>query len=86
MSIYKKSDMIYDDYSWTTCEGDDPKVTGEPDSTLFSRKEGYEVLYMINKIATTVKEGTKVEKLIHEKLPSSIRKQSDVKKWLEDNM
>lgn len=86
MSVYKKSDMVYDDYSWTTCGSDDPKISGEPDSTLFNRKEGYEVLYLINKIASSKSEGEKIEKLIHDKLPSDIRKQSEVKKWIKENL
>lgn len=86
MALYKKSDMVYDDYSWTAYENDDPKVSGEPDSTLFNRHEGYEVLYMINKIASSTSNGKKIEKLIHNELPSNIRKQSSVKDWIEDNL
>jgi hypothetical protein len=44
--------MYYKDYIWTTkYSTDDPKVTGEPDKTLVSRKEGWEMLYFINKLA-----------------------------------
>lgn len=38
------------EYSWTAIPGDNPKVTGEPDSTRFSRNEGYEVIYLINEL------------------------------------
>ena len=86
MALYKKSDMIYDDYSWTAYENDDPKISGEPDSTLFNRHEGYEVLYMINKMASSISNGKKIEKLIHNKLPSNIRKQSSVRDWIKDNL
>ena len=51
MALMTKSDLEYDDYSWTAYGDDDPEVTGEPDSTLFNRNEGYEVLYLINKMA-----------------------------------
>ncbi|MDQ1299065.1 MAG: hypothetical protein QG558_1604 [Campylobacterota bacterium] len=44
MGLITKNDLIYKDYSWTAISGDNPKVTGEPDSTLFNRHEGYEVL------------------------------------------
>src|SRR5690349_7070561 len=38
---YKKSDMVFDDYQWhARDEDDDPRVTGEPDSTLLDRQEG----------------------------------------------
>ena len=41
MALMKKSDMVYDNYSWTAYGDDDPKVSGEPDSTLLNRKEGH---------------------------------------------
>lgn len=90
MSKFKKSDMKYDHYSWKAIPGDDPKVTGKPDSTLFSRKEGYEVLYMINKVLehrglSSVASGQKVETLIKDRLPSNVRSQENVFNWLNDN-
>jgi len=46
---FKKSEMYYTDYKWSAREEkDDPRVTGEPDSTLLDRNEGYEVLYFVN--------------------------------------
>ena len=44
-----KSELQYK-YSWTAYGDDDPEVTGTPDSTMFSRREGYEVIYLINKL------------------------------------
>lgn len=90
MATFNKSDMKHDHYSWTAVSGDDPKVTGKPDSTLFSRKEGYEVLYMINKVLdhqnqTSTKSGQKVEDLIKDELPSNTRSQVNVFNWLNDN-
>ncbi|MCF8120404.1 MAG: hypothetical protein K9L83_09375 [Deltaproteobacteria bacterium] len=43
MDLMDKSDLIYDDYSWTAYGDDNPKVSGEPDSTLLNRKEGYDL-------------------------------------------
>lgn len=85
-----KSNLVYDDYKWTAYGNDDPKITGEPDSTLFSRKEGYEVLYLINKIASEnnlmqKKSGEKLERMIHNHLPGDIRSQKDVTKWIKEN-
>ncbi|MFK4750831.1 hypothetical protein [Oceanobacter antarcticus] len=87
---FKKSDMQYTHYSWTAIDGDDPKITGTPDSTLFSRKEGYEVLYMINKVLkkrdlTSTTSGRKAESLIKDELPSTSRSQINVFNWLNDN-
>ncbi len=84
-----KKDLKYT-YSWTAIRGDNPKVTGEPDSTLFNRNEGYEVLYLINKIAEIKKWKTKntllnLEEKIKNKLPSNIRSQKNVKEWLDKN-
>lgn len=86
----KKSDLVYDDYSWTAYGDDDPEVTGEPDSTLFNRKEGYEVLYLINKLAEIhslkdIKSGQKIEKMIQDHLPGDVRSQENVKDWIERN-
>ncbi|ELE7133173.1 hypothetical protein RB977_002613 [Vibrio harveyi] len=90
MSKFKKSDMKYNHYSWTAIFGDDPKITGKPDSTLFSRKEGYEVLYMINKVLehrglSSVTSGQKAETLIKDSLPSTVRSQENVFNWLNNN-
>lgn len=83
---FKQSDLIYKDYSWTAIKGDDPKVTGVPDSTLFNRREGYEVLYLINTFdLRNMNDANKLEKMIRSELPSETRSQINVKKWLRDN-
>ena len=89
MALISKSDLQYE-YSWTAIEGDNPKVAGKPDSTMFNRNEGYEVLYLINKLAETwnwKKKASclKLETIIKKHLPSNIRSQENVKKWLADN-
>ena len=89
---FTKSNLNYQDYSWTAVKGDDPRVSGEPDSTLFSRKEGYEVLYMIIKCLTKwgfttnpIGGGQKRERLIRTNLPSDVRGQKQVYDWLGSN-
>jgi hypothetical protein len=89
MSFYKRSDMIYN-YSWSADGGDNPKLKGEPDDSLFDRTEGYEVLYLINRFGeatgrTTITDGNKAERLINDKLPGDVRSQVRVKNWLEEN-
>lgn len=89
MPLLRRSDLQFQ-YSWTTIPGDDPRVSGPPDSTLFSRSEGYEVLYLINAFAEkhNFKEkasGLKAERLIKENLPSDVRSQKKVVAWLEQN-
>lgn len=91
MAKFNKSDMVYNDYSWTAVKGDDPRISGEPDSTLFSRKEGYEVLYMINKCMDKwswngTSNGQKIERVIRLHLPSDVRGQKSVYDWLSANV
>lgn len=90
MGIITKSDLHYQDYSWTALKGDDPKISGEPDSTLLSRKEGYEVLYFINKFSEihefkNKNSAIKVEKMISNEVPNDKRSQSNIKIWIEQN-
>lgn len=90
MALFNKSDMQYDDYKWTAYPDDDPKITGKPDSTRFNRHEGYEVLYLINKLAQIwewkqLNSCKKLEKMIREELPSDVIMQDAVKSWLSKN-
>jgi hypothetical protein len=90
MSIYEKINLIYSDYSWTTYNHDDPKVSGEPDRTLLNRNEGYEVLYFINKFMEThelkkISSGNKIEKLIRENVPENFHCQDKIHNWIVKN-
>ncbi|EBP5664284.1 hypothetical protein ACYBWJ_00820 [Klebsiella pneumoniae] len=91
MGLLVKSDLQYEDeYSWTAIDGDNPKITGIPDSTLLNREEGYEVLAFINRFAKkySLKQkdsGLKVESMIHDHLPGDVRSHANVEKWLVEN-
>lgn len=90
MGLITKSDLYYSDYSWTVLYGDNPKITGEPDSTLLNRKEGYEILYFVNKLCELhgLKQkvsATKVERMIREEVPSNIHGQKNIKEWIVQN-
>jgi hypothetical protein len=85
MTTFNKSGMHYTDYKWSAYPSDDPRITGKPDSTLFNRNEGYEVLYLINKMVTTKAEGEKMEKMIRKYLPSDVRSQENVQEWIKAN-
>jgi len=87
---YTTSDMVYHDYRWTAYPADDPHVRGIPDSTLFNRHEGYEVLYLINKFLEVVGQpytssGQRAETLIRVSLPGHLHSQKNVMDWLESN-
>lgn len=89
MALFTKSDLKYE-YSWTALSGDNPKITGEPDSTLLNRNEGYEMLYFINKFAEKNRwqkksSGEILEKMIKEKVPSDIRSQVNIERWIKEN-
>ena len=89
MSLMKKSDLAFT-YSWSVVPPDSPRITGEPDSTLLNRHEGYEVMYLINKLAVTWElaqksSGLKMERMIRDHLPSDIRSQANVKAWIQKN-
>jgi hypothetical protein len=89
MSLLNKTDLKLS-YSWEVIKGDNPKISGHPDSTLFNRHEGYEVLYLINKFAEkhdlqNKSSGHKIENMIRLHLPAEIRKQENVMEWILNN-
>ncbi|WP_312375047.1 hypothetical protein [Pseudomonas oryzihabitans] len=90
MPEIKKSDLFYEDYSWTAVSGDDPTKTKE-DSDRFSRKEGYEVLALLNRLKgknngdLTVETRQICEWMIHERLPGNIQGRRNVINWIAQN-
>jgi len=89
MDTFTKDGLTYE-YTWSRYEKDDPRVSGLPDSTVFNRKEGLEVLYIINSLADHLAYGVdcfgnKVEKMIHDLLPKEIVSQKDTVQWIKDN-
>lgn len=89
MANFTEANMSLNHYDWTAVPSDDPHVTGEPDSTLFNRHQGYEVLYMLNTVLSAsapISALHKGEALIQDELPSDTRKQLDVKKWLDQHL
>lgn len=90
MGLITKNELVYTDYSWTVLNGDNPKITGAPDSTLLNRNEGYEMLYFVNAFSEIHNFKNKVsplkaERLIKEKVPANIHSQENIKLWLEQN-
>lgn len=86
MALLDRGDLKYT-YSWTAIAPDDPRATGRPDSTLLNRGEGYEVLPFINRLAEEQgwkqkASGLRVEKMIHDDLPSDQRSHAHVKEWI----
>lgn len=86
MNTFKRSDMLYS-YSWAADGNDNPKYRNAPDSNLFDRSEGYEVLYSINRFiqiytVNSVAHGQHAEKLIRTRLPSIIFSRKELFQWL----
>jgi predicted flap endonuclease-1-like 5' DNA nuclease/uncharacterized membrane protein len=87
VAIKVTKDMLdADAYSWHASGGDDPKKL-RADAVLFNRKEGYEVQLMIQKICNafgymTVDEVKRVEAVIANDLPGSVRSRQHVYDWL----
>lgn len=91
MLLFSIRNLIYKDYKWTTYLNNDPRVYGKPDNTRFNREEGNEVVYLINKLMVLwdyrfSNTGNKIEKLIHDKLPSEIHTQEGAKEWIQGNL
>lgn len=82
---FTKEDLCFK-YSWIHTREDDPKLKGEPDSSLLNRGEGYEVLYLIRQLMAawrldTVAAGQKMERMIREH-PGGLKSQLHVKAWI----
>jgi len=87
---YTKSDLVYEDYNWSAGPGDNPNLTGTPDNDLFSRHEGYEMLYMINRLMEQLglheqEEGQRLERMLREELPGDVRSRERVRRWVMEN-
>lgn len=88
MSVISASGLTYTYHPGNTT-GDDPKLRGNPDHSLFNRNEKHEVLYLLNKFAEkhglNLASAQKAERMIHTGLPSTTRSQEHVVAWLETN-
>ena len=86
----QRSEMFYKNYQWSAAsERDNPKLRGEPDSSLLDRNEGYEVLYLLNKFQAkhnlSLTATQKAERMIRAHLPGNLRSQENVVRWIELN-
>ena len=88
MAIFTKEDLV-NTYNWPANGASNPKLKGRPDSSLFNRQDGFEVLYMIQQCMEdwdmhAVSSGKLIEKLIN-KAPTNIKSQAHVKNWIDEN-
>ena len=87
--------MLQLTYDWKAQNGDNPLLR-KLDSTLFNRKQGYEVVWMIQDViehfgyrkVNDVQKAKdliqKVEDIIANKLPGNVRSRKNVFDWLVD--
>jgi len=73
-------------YKWQAGEGDS-KTSVAHDRIMFSRRQGYEVIPMIQKVVNhfgyeTEEEVKRVENAIRTALPGNVRSQKNVLNWL----
>ena len=87
MAFEIKKEFLLNKYTWLS----EKEIRSETarDSALFSRKEGHEVLYMLQHVANylnlyRVEQIQEVEKLIKNTLPSNMRGWQKVMLWLVD--
>jgi hypothetical protein len=89
VDTFSKEDLMYE-YRWSPYDKDDPRISGIPDTTEFNRKEGQEVLFIISSLTDHVAWGvegfgSKVEKMIHDRLPEEINNQEETIRWIKEH-
>jgi len=90
---YRKIDMAFLDYSWTTKTGvDDPMLIDSQEHTELNRTEGFEMLHYINSLAKTwgwhtdnLSSFRHLERIIRHEVPENIREYADILNWLQNN-
>lgn len=86
-AIKVRKDMLdVSAYTWQASEKDDPHKI-KMDAVMFNRKEGYEVIPMLQKVVDTfgfesVEDVKRVEAVIANELPGSVRSRKNVYNWL----
>ena len=91
MILFSRKNLFYSDYKWSAYVPNDPRTNGKPEETPFSKEEGNEMVYLINRLMSLwdyrfANTGNKMEKLIHDKMPSEVTTQQDVQQWLKTNL
>jgi hypothetical protein len=82
----KRSMLDTAKYEWTAGKGDDKKSV-KHDAVMFNRRQGYEVVRMIQKICNakgydSPEDVKRVAHVIATELPGNVRSQKNVQAWL----
>jgi hypothetical protein len=75
-------------YRWQASEGDNARLV-KHDAIMFNRREGYEVVRMIQRMCdhfdyTSEEDVQRVETAIKTALPGNVRSQKNVQAWLKE--
>jgi hypothetical protein len=89
---YEKENMVYNDYDWSAkYDKKDLRIYGKPGTTLFTRTDGQQMLYFINRCAGNwgwshdLNAIQRLERIIREKVPLIISSQIEVYEWIQRN-
>ena len=90
MAFFYKNDLNFSDYKWNALPSDDPFINAPPETARFDRKNGNDVLYMINKYCELYKEktidcGHELENMIRNTVPTKMRNHKEVRLWIYEN-
>ncbi len=85
MPGFLRSDLI-GFYTWKPEGSSDPKLSGEPDSSILDRSNGHEILYMIRKVMEHERRsgadaGQEIEMMI-KVAPAQCGTQKEVMDWI----
>jgi hypothetical protein len=75
-------------YRWTHASPDDPRILGKPDYSEVDRREGYEVLYLVNRYAAEHglgREGALAALRGIRTAPGEHRTRIELERWLDAN-
>jgi hypothetical protein len=81
---FLKEHLMMTDYNWGDTSG---YYHGEPARRVFNRKNGFQVLFLINCCSAflenfTIKEGREIEDRIGRQLPEEVKSEISVFRWL----
>ena len=87
MELFNKDDLM-NGYEWKDYEVNAPEISGQPDSTLFNRQDGHQVLYIINKFSKKYEirwktSGLLLEQMLTNGLPDRVHSQIEVLTWIK---
>ncbi len=90
---FTKADLFYTDYRWNSgAQYKHARIIIDTDHTELHRTEGYEMLHFITSLAktwnwpdTSLKPCQRLERIIREAVPATIKTHAGIKEWIASN-